>query len=179
MPVIYDSPLKYSRRKSKLLPALTPNLQQVIRDTVWDEETGRPISKLDRELDAIIDGDEALDYVDASYLSHSTTTPSAPTAKSPSGDKFSPVPQEFTPVRDEWSVSTFGTAAYKTPQKEATAPSLQDTADSSTIVSGITMDTRVSKVESDLGDIKSMIEKLLNASSGAASPSLGKAGTQG
>ena len=76
-------------------------------------------------------------------------------------------------------MSTFGTTAYKTPSKTTGTPSLQDTSDSSTVVSSITIDTRVSKVESDLGDIKSMISQLLKASSEAASPSLGKAGSQG
>ena len=84
-------------------------------------------------------------------------------------------------MQDDCSVSTFGTAVYRTPPKDTTIPSLQDTNDSSTVVSSITMDTRVSKVESDLGDIKSMITQLLNhqSSSRVVSPSLGKAGDQG
>ena len=164
-----------------ILSSLTPNLQQVIWDTVWDEKTGRPISKLDRELDAIIDGDESLDYVDASFLTNAAPSPSAASASATFVPKASPVPQEFVPVQDDCSVSTFGTAVYKTPPKESNVPSLQDTNDSSTVVSSITMDTRVSKVETDLGDIKSMITQLLHqqAASGAASPSLGKAGQQG
>ena len=165
-----------------ILTSFTPELQQVVADTSWDDDTGRPISKVDRELDTIIDMDDDLDYVDTSFLT-SQNTSAPPLAPSSEATKVfiprsSPVPMQFVPLEDDDSVSTFGTTAYKSPPKD-NPPSLRGSFDSSTVVSSITMESRVSQVESTLGDLKSMLQTLVTASTRAASPSLGKAGKKG
>ena len=157
-----------------ILLSLSAEQQQVIQDTVWDEETGRPISKVEKELDDILDLDDNLDYVDTSFM-ESATSGSVPAASSVCVPRASPVPMNFVPVADESSVSTFGTAVFKTPKKSID-PHLQSSRDAATISSSITMESRVSQVESTLGDMKTMLEHLVQATSQKGSPSLGKAG---
>ena len=141
------------------------------------------ISKIDKELDDIIDCDEALDYVDAPFLNKPEpkmlSSSSATQASSVFQPRASPVPMQFVPDQDDDSVSTFGTAAYKTPAKFSPQPSLEDTQESSTVISSITMESRVSQVESTLGDLKSMLQTLVSNSTAAQGPPLGGAGTQG
>ena len=163
-----------------VLPSFTPELQQVVAETVWDKDTGRPISKIDKELDDIIDCDEALDYVDAPFLNKpepkkASLTPQASSVFQP---RASPVPMQFVPEQDNLSVSTFGTTAYKTPPKASSQPSLEDARESSTVISSVTIESRVTQVESTLGDLKNMLQTLVNASTEAKSPSLGKADKQ-
>ena len=86
---------------------------------------------------------------------------------------------QFVPEQDNLSVSTFGITVYKTPPKESSQPSLEDTRESSTVMSSVTIESRVTQVESTLGDLKTMLQTLVNASTGAKSPSLGKADQQG
>ena len=54
-------------------------MQETIHDCTWDEETGRPLTKLDRELDDILQSGEDLDYVDMSLITEQITRPSAAT----------------------------------------------------------------------------------------------------
>ena len=43
-------------------------MQETIHNYTWDDETGRPLTKLDREIDDILQLGEDLDYVDMSLL---------------------------------------------------------------------------------------------------------------
>ena len=51
-------------------------MQELIHDCTWDKETDRPLSKLDRELDDILQSGEDLDYVDISLITQETARPS-------------------------------------------------------------------------------------------------------
>ena len=157
----------------KILSSLSATQQKMVKETEWDED-GRPISKVEQELDDILDMGSTMDYVDVSFLEKSEATPAASSSFAP---RASPVPMNFVPVADDSSVSTFGTAVFKSPGKSSTQPFLSSSSGSATVNSSVTMESRVSQVESTLGDMKAMLQQIVASTSG--SPSLGKAGQQG
>ena len=144
-----------------ILPSLPADMQESISEVTWDEATGRPLTKLDRELDDIIECGDNLDYIDLTVLDDVDNRPPAPS-------------NTFIPQLDNESVSTFGT--IKT-NNNPTA-SLSRKRSSNTVVSEMTIDTldsRVSNMEMSFTEMKAMLHVLVarkpdNASM-AASPS--------
>lgn len=78
--------------------SLSINMQQLIHECTWDEEIGRPLKKLDREVDNILKTGDDLDYVDNSLITMETTQLSD-TIES----------NTFITELDTNTVSTFGT----------------------------------------------------------------------
>ena len=135
-----------------ILSSLPVETQQVISEVTWDPDTGRPLSKLDRELDDILQDGETLEYVDISLL---TSTNERPTSV--------PASDTFVPQLDTTSVSTFGTA---TPQRQTKAsatintPATPDT-DTTTVVSSMTMETKMSHLETRFDKIEDILHALV------------------
>ena len=77
-------------------------MQEAIHDCTWDEETGRPVTKLDRELDNILQLGDDLDYIDMSLVTQEPTRPSEATTSN-----------TFIPQLDTNKISTFGTVKDK------------------------------------------------------------------
>ena len=117
----------------------------------WGEK--RPVSKLDKELDDILDAEDALDYVDIELIK----LHEKPATQSPS------ISNKFIPQLDNSSVSTFGTAPTTSPKLHKTGLALI-TGSSSTMseVTEATMESRVSKMEDDCVEIKNMLRTLIN-----------------
>ena len=112
---------------------------------------------MDRELDEILEESNQPEYVDISLLTDSSERP---LASSPS--------DTFIPQIDAQSVSTFGTT---TPCKLSpdsrnghTTATLSPTSsdDNHTLVSEMTLDSRVSKIESKFDNIESLLQVLVN-----------------
>ena len=61
-------PYLHKTYKDVILPSLSKEIQESIHDCTLDEETGRPLTKLDRELYDILQSGEELDYVDISLI---------------------------------------------------------------------------------------------------------------
>ena len=150
----------------KILSSLPVATQQEISEITWDEETNRPVSKLEKELDDILNEGTTLEFVDMSLLEDKD--PKRPEAVAPS--------DTFVPKLDTDSHSTFGTVKQTT-----TTPSagLNKTVghDNGTVVSEMTLDTRITEIESKFETIESMLQTLVNKSK--ESPSLAKAGSKG
>ena len=135
-----------------ILSSLPVETQQVISEVTWDPDTGRPLLKLDRELDDILQDGKTLEYVDISLL---TSTNERPTSV--------PASDTFVPQLDTTSVSTFGTA---TPQRQTKAsatintPATPDT-DTTTVVSSMTMETKMSHLETRFDKIEDILHALV------------------
>ena len=141
----------HQQYKDPILHSLTAAAQEDISEVIWDKNTGRPLSKLDRELDDIIKQGDDLDYVDISLI---TVIPERPIAIPPS--------DTFIPNMDTESVSTFGTV--KPPAKLSTASLSQPSPapeDVGTVISAMTIDTRVSNMETRFDNIEKMLELLV------------------
>ena len=128
-----------------ILPSLPSDTQAVIYSTIWDDKTGRPSSKLDVELDRILDEDDGIDFVDLT-LFEETTTPTSP----------STISTTFQPKLDDTSVSTFGQPT--TSPKRTAAVSLDAEA---SIKSEVTIESRVTKMETGLGNMEKLLEQIL------------------
>ena len=61
-------PYLHKTYKDVILPSLSKEIQESIHDCTLDEETCRPLTKLDRELYDILQSGEELDYVDISLI---------------------------------------------------------------------------------------------------------------
>ena len=105
-------------------------MEESIHDCTWDEETGRPITKLNRELDDILQSVKDLDYVDISLITQETARPSDASAS-----------DTFIPQLDTNTVSTFGTV------KEKNTKTHDVDVDDKSILSGITLDSCMSKMD--------------------------------
>ena len=147
----------------KLLSSFEPETQKLIKETTWDKDN-KPISKLDRELDAIIDSDDKLDYVDMTHFQEQDSKLTASTNPStifePKLTEQAPVP--FIPAVDDDTVSTFGTMASRSPGKLSN-DSISIAKTSSSEMSMVSVMSRVSKVEESMGDMKSMLQQILSA----------------
>lgn len=75
----------------------------------------------------------------------------------------------FIPQLDSTSVSTFGTSPSISPVK---TPALRTTpsTDTNTTMSDVTMESRVSKIEEDFGDVKNMLQILIARQPSASAP---------
>ena len=138
-------------------------MQQLIKETTWDEKTGRPQSKLDLGLDGILASGDTMDYVDMTLLEETTTRP-AIAAKN-----------TFIPQLDDDSVSIFGTVKdKKTISMGLTRSTIPDD-DSNTLASSVTMDSRMSVMEHDFSGMKNMLSKIfdkVNTGSTVTQPSI-------
>ena len=136
-----------------ILASLPVEAQQIIHDTTWDEEKQRPISKLDKELDDILDAGDALEYVNLELIN----LQEKPATQQPK------ISDKFIPLVDNSSVSTFGTVHSNSPKRSTTGLALI-TGSSSTMseVTEATMESRVSKMEEDCVEIKNMLRTLIN-----------------
>ena len=153
----------------KIMSQFAPKIQEMIKDTTWNEQ-GQPISKIDRELDTIITEDDAIDFVDITYFAENEEI-----SPHKASEKFNPrlteAPVPFVPEMDQYSVSTFGTAASKSPRKLRGSPAPSKVGeDSGTVDSSVSMVSRVSKVESDIGDVKQMLQRLVAAHCSSKTP---------
>ena len=147
----------------KILSSLPPAAQQTIHDTTWDED-GKPSSKIDRELDDIIDEDNALDFVDTAYFTKVAASSSSSVSQTFTPKLSDGAPVAFIPEVDDCSVSTFGTNMSKSPLSNKISHSSRDkSTDNVSIYSGTSMSSRVSKVETDMGEMKSMLRQLVDA----------------
>ena len=63
----------------EVLKSLPVEVQAQVKDFTWDTDTGRPTSKLDRELDNILKDGEDLEFVDMSLVNKSDERPSSAT----------------------------------------------------------------------------------------------------
>ena len=133
-----------------ILKSLSIEMQETIHDCTWDEETGRPLTKLDRELDAILQSGEDLDYVDMSLITEQITRPSEATTSN-----------TFIPQLDTNTVSTFGTVKDRTTRTIGLSRSQDVNTDNKSILSGITLDSRMSKMESEFSSMADMLKILV------------------
>ena len=85
----------YGDNVLQFLPAET---QELINEVAWDEKTGRPLSRLDQELDNILEVVDFLDYVSITLLTSPAERPTIVAASA-----------TFTPQLDTQLFSTFGT----------------------------------------------------------------------
>ena len=155
----------YKEHGDKILSQFTPATQETIIETTWNEQ-GQPVSKIDRELDDIITADDAIDFVDISYFAE-TQQLSSTTASEKFNPKLTDAPIPFVPEMDQHSVSTFGTTLSKSPRKYKGSKTDEDT---NTVDSSVSMVSRVSKVETDIGDVKLLLQRLVAAQCGTCDP---------
>ena len=136
-----------------VLQSLPADTQEFINEVTWDDTTGRPLSKLDRELDDILEVGDALDYVDITHLTTPTERPTIVAAS-----------DTFIPQLDTASVSTFGTIS-PTARLEVASPVSHDSSlnhDNGTVVSAITVDSRFSSLETSFGNVEEMLRQLVS-----------------
>jgi len=136
-----------------ILPSLSIEMQESIHQCTWDEETGRPLTKLDRELDDILQSGEDLDYVDISLITQETERPSDAITS-----------DTFIPELDTNTVSTFGTVKEKTAKTTRLSKNHGVDADDKSTLSGITLDSRMSKMEVEFSSMSDMLKILVGRS---------------
>ena len=136
-----------------ILSSLSIEMQESIHDCTWDEETGRPLTKLDRELDDILQSGEYLDYVDISLITQETVRPSDTKAS-----------DTFIPQLDTNTVSTFGTVKEKAKKAAGLSKTHDVDTDDKSILSGITLDSRMSKMEVEFSSMSDMLKILVGRS---------------
>ena len=166
-PIKYEEPAKerianlgaylHKEYGDSILQSLPVETQQIISEVTWDQETGRPLSKLDRELDDILEDGETLDYVDISLITSASTD--RPSSATPSNT--------FVPQLDSTSVSTFGTVSPErnTKPKVSISPTSTTENDTTTIVSGMTMETKMSHLETRFDKIEEILHALVGKAS--------------
>ena len=104
-------------------------MQQLVKETTWDEKTHRSKSKLDLELDDILASGDTMDYIDMTLFEETTERPvTAPT-------------NTFIPQLDDDSASTFGTARDKRIRSTGLTRSTIPDDESNTLASSVTMDS--------------------------------------
>ena len=136
-----------------ILQSLSIEMQESIHDCNWDDETGRPLTKLDRELDDILQSGEDLDYVDISLITQETVRPSDAIAS-----------DTFIPQLDTNTVSTFGTVKEKNTKTVGLSKTHDVDIDDKSILSGITLDSRMSKMEVEFSSMSDMLKILVGRS---------------
>ena len=135
-----------------ILSSLSIEMQESIHDCTWDEETGRPLTKLDRELDDILQSGEDLDYVDMTLITQENARPS---------DTIS---DTFIPQLDTNTISTFGTVKEKIKRTAGLSKTHDVNIDDKSILSGITLDSRMSKMEEEFSSMADMLKILVGRS---------------
>ena len=132
-----------------ILSSLPADMQEAISEVTWDEETGRPLTKLDRELDDILENGKNMDYVDLSLFTEVEDRPVAPS-------------NTFIPQLDAGSVSTFGTIRDTHQANTASLSRKRSTASSaSSVISAVTLDSRISTMESSFNKMETMLTLLV------------------
>ena len=145
-----------------ILSSLPVDTQEIIASTVWSD-TGEPKSQLDVELDSILEADNKIEFIDLTALNEHNT-PSRPAAPA--------ISTTFVPQLDDQTISTFGASpgrAFVTPRKNGDdSPSIG----AQSCVSGLTIDSRVSKVEAQLSTMVPLLKQICDQfSDGPAKPS--------
>ena len=146
-----------------ILSSLPADTQELIANTEWDEETGRPISLLDKELDDIITQGDTIEFIDLTLLEDKMDRP-----------KVQQPTNTFVPQLDNTSVSTFGTAApYSANVISPLKPSASndDTRSTVSAMTMETMDSRMSKMETGFATMQSLLQKLVEQGGRSAQPS--------
>ena len=110
-------------------------IQELIHKCTQDEETGRPLTKLDRELDDILKIDDDLDYVDITLITKEETRPNEAIAST-----------IFVPELDDNTVSTFGTVKDTTTKAIELSKTQRIDDDERSILSRITLESCMSKI---------------------------------
>ena len=105
-------------------------MQELIHKYTWDEETGRPLTKLDRELDEIFRIGDDLDYVDITLITKEETRPSEAIASN-----------IFVSELDDNTLSTFFTVKDTTTKAIVLSKIIIIDDDERSILSGITLDS--------------------------------------
>ena len=126
-------------------------MQQLIHECTWDEKTGRPLTRLDRELDDILKTGENLDYVDMTLLMTETERPNEAIASN-----------TFIPQLDTKSVSTFGTVKDTTPRTSGLTNTQVIDVDEKSALLGITLDSLISVMEKELSSMSDMLRILVS-----------------
>ena len=134
-----------------ILQSLSAEMQQLIHECTWDEKTGRPLTKLDRELDDILKTGENLDYVDMTLLMTETERPNEAIASN-----------IFIPQLDTNSVSIFGTVKDTTHRTEGLTNTQVIDVDEKSALSGITLDSRISVMEQEFSSMSDMLRILVS-----------------
>ncbi len=137
----------------KVLKSLPAETQAQVKEVTWDSSTGRPLSKLDRELDDILKDGDDLEYVDMSLMDSLVERPAS-----------APLSTTFIPQVDSESVSTFGTSPFKTPEGKYSRgfiPPKQHT-DEATVMSEMTLDSRVLKIKNKFDNIEELLHTLVD-----------------
>ena len=121
------------------------------------------MSKLDVELDNILEADNKIEFIDLTALKEQD---------SPARPDTPAISTTFVPQLDEQTISTFGTSPglqFVTPKKNGN-DSHSNGAQS--CVSGLTIDSRVSKVETQLSTMVPLLKKICDQfSEGPTKPS--------
>ena len=132
-----------------VLLSLPVETQEEIHETIWDEEKDRPVSKLERELDEVIEAGETIEFVDLSLITEETSKPEAAST---------PISSKFVPVLDTSSISTFGTSPGMTNPSSSISKSIALHGDSQTTVSDVTIESKVSKLEEGYLEIRDTLK---------------------
>ena len=119
-------------------------------DCTWDEKTGRPVTKLDRELDDVLQTKDNLEYVDISLITKEVIRPSDAIASS-----------TFILELDTGTRSNFGRVKDKTLKAIGLSRIPPSDADEKSTISGITLDIRMSKMEEELSSMSDMLKILV------------------
>ena len=123
--------------KDPILQSLTASAQELISEVAWESVSGRPLTKLYRELDDIVEAGDTLEYVNIFFI---TSTVEHPLTIITS--------DTFIPQLDTDSVLTFGIIKLSaTPRVASISQPPQVYEDGTTVISAMTMDTWVSRME--------------------------------
>ena len=133
-----------------ILQSLSIEMQAQIHECTWDEETGRPLTKLDMELYDILQTGDDLDYVDISLITNEDIRPSEAVTT-----------ETFIPELDNNSVSTFGTVKDKNTEAKRLSKTPNMDVDEISTLSGITLDSRMSKMEEVFSNMTNMLKILV------------------
>ena len=146
----------------KIIPALPPEAQQIIHDTTWDEE-GRPSSKVDRELDDIMEEHDKLDFIDMEYIANLETSNHSSVSTNFTPKLTNAAPVAFIPEVDDCLVSTFGTTLSKSPRHGRKSPSFPNSTDTASTYSETSISSRTTRNENDIGEMKQLLRQLVEA----------------
>ena len=126
-------------------------MQQLINECTWDKETGRSLTKLDRELDDMLQTGDDLDYVDISLIMTETTRLNDAVTSN-----------NFIPELDTNAISTFGAVKNKTIKVIGFSKAPVIDVDEKSTISGITLDSCMSKMEEEYSSMTNMLKTLVS-----------------
>ena len=108
--------------------------------------------------------DDAIDFIDKAYFPKVEITNSSSVSTNFTPKLSDSAPMAFIPQVDDCSVSTFGTTMSKSPTSHKISRASSDKVmDNVSPYSDTSMTSRVSKVENDMGEMKSMLRQLVEA----------------